>query len=338
MGRLSLETRSKVIIMRRNGYLVSEIHSRLAEEGVSVSKVSLFALLKKFNSTGLVVDLKRKPRSSLLGHDHYRFIDETMTMNNELTSGQLFSLFTAKYPEIQVSTSTIKRARRHLGWISKKTRYCALIREANKEKRLLWCQQRVEQNDLDLKDVIFSDESSVQLESHRKTCYHKIGQPSRLCGKPKHPLKVHVWGGISARGATQVVIFSGIMNATRYTDILDGALVPFIEGHYPTSHRFQQDNDPKHTSRWAQNYFQEKNINWWKTPASSPDLNPIENVWGSRKNYLRTNIKPKNLQELKDGIKEFWLTLTPSVCQKYIGHLKKVIPKVIEENGGPSGY
>jgi hypothetical protein len=43
-------------------------------------------------------------------------------------------------------------------------------------------------------------------------------------------------------------------------------------------------------------------------------------------------------QELKDGIKEFWLTLTPAIRQKYIGHLKKVIPKVIEENGGPSGY
>jgi hypothetical protein len=45
-----------------------------------------------------------------------------------------------------------------------------------------------------------------------------------------------------------VVIFSGIMNATRYTDIVDGALIPFIEGRYPTSHHFQQDNDPKHES------------------------------------------------------------------------------------------
>ena len=46
-------------------------------------------------------------------------------------------------------------------------------------------------------------------------------------------------------------------------------------------------------------YFQEKNINWWKTPASSPDINPIKNVWGSMKNHVRTNVKPKNLQELK---------------------------------------
>ena len=92
-----------------------------------------------------------------------------------------------------------------------------------------------------------------------------------------------------------MVIFTGIMNVTRYTDILDVALVPFIEAHYPSGHRFQQDNDPKHTSHWAQNYFQDKDINWWKTPASSPDLSPIENVWGSMKNYLRINVKPKNL-------------------------------------------
>ena len=37
----------------------------------------------------------------------------------------------------------------------------------------------------------------------------------------------------------EVVIFSGILNGMHYTDILDGALIPFIEGHYPTSHCFQ---------------------------------------------------------------------------------------------------
>ena len=63
-----------------------------------------------------------------------------------------------------------------------------------------------------------------------------------------------MWGGISKRGTTAVVIFTGIMNATRYTDIFDMALVPFIKGHYLDGHQFQQDNDPKHTSRWAQDH------------------------------------------------------------------------------------
>ena len=79
-------------------------------------------------------------------------------------------------------------------------------------------------------------------------------------------------------------------------------------------------------------------INWWRTPAESPDLNPIENVWGSLKSYLRDIHKPRNLESLKDGIEVFWKSLTPEKCRRYIDHLYTVIPKVIEVNGGPSGY
>ena len=105
---------------------------------MAVSRVSLFTLIKKFKKIKLVVDLKKKkPRSSILEECHYRFIDEAMAANNELTSRQLFSLFTDEYPEVQISISTVKRARKHLGWISKKTTYYALVWEANKEQRLL---------------------------------------------------------------------------------------------------------------------------------------------------------------------------------------------------------
>ena len=56
------------------------------------------------------------------------------------------------------------------------------------------------------------------------------------------------------------------------------------------------------------------------------------------KQYLRMHYKPRNLEELKTGIEQFWLSLTPDVCEKYIRHLKKVIPKIVEVQGNPSGY
>jgi len=41
-----------------------------------------------------------------------------------------------------------------------------------------------------------------------------------------------------------------------------------------------QDNDSKHTSHAAQDFYARSGINWWRTLAESPDMNPIENFYG----------------------------------------------------------
>ena len=208
----------------------------------------------------------------------------------------------------------------------------------NQEKRMKWCLAQQDKRDLEFEDVIWSNECTIQLESHQRINFHKKGEPLKYRMRPKHPPKLHVWAGISRRGATKVVIFSGTMTVTRYVNILEAGLLPFLSTHYPDRHKFQQDNDPKHTNCNAQWWYEENGVNWFHTPAFSTDLNPIGLLWHALKDYLRIEYKPRNLTQLKAGIKSFWSTLTPHVCSKYIGHLKKVIPKIIEVKGGPSGY
>ena len=151
-------------------------------------------------------------------------------------------------------------------------------------------------------------------------------------------MKVHVWAGISMRGRTGICIFDGIMNAEAYVTILSETLLPFLHEVYPDGHRFMQDNDPKHTSRRAAQFFESEGVNWWKTPPESPDLNPIENLWHELKEFLRCEIKPTTKDELVRGITTFWESVSIQKCARYIRHLRKVIPKVIEDEGGPTGY
>ena len=90
-------------------------------------------------------------------------------------------------------------------------------------------------------------------------------------------------------------MFTGI-DAKRYTQILGRSLIPFIGSCFPEDDRFQQDNDPKHCSEHVEKYFQDNGINWWRTPPESPNLNLIELVWGSLKQYLQNHCKPKTKQ------------------------------------------
>ena len=99
-----------------------------------------------------------------------------------------------------------------------------------------------------------------------------------------------------------------------------------------------QDNDPKHCSRMAREFYINEGINWWPIPPESPDMNPIENLWHELKEFIRREIKPRTKADLIDGIKRFWETVTVEKCRRYINHLDKVIPEVIECEGGPSGY
>ena len=55
----------------------------------------------------------------------------------------------------------------------------------------------------------------------------------------------------------------------------------------------QEDNDPKHTSKWAKQWRQQKNVTRMDWPAQSPDLNPIENIWAVMKVRVAQR-KPQN--------------------------------------------
>ena len=58
------------------------------------------------------------------------------------------------------------------------------------------------------------------------------------------------------------------------------------------------DNAPSHSSTRTKNLLRNREISHLKTPAQSPDMNPIELVWNDMKAFLFTEVKPNSKQEL----------------------------------------
>lgn len=144
-----------------------------------------------------------------------QLIDDMLKDNDELTARKVRSNLEERFPHLRVSIATVKRVRRENGWVCTRPHHCQLIREVNKEKRLVWCQEQMKDGE-QFENVVFTDECTVQLDHHGRLCFRKQKQPRALKQRAKHPAKVHIWGGISVRGATRIVIFTGNMNAIRY--------------------------------------------------------------------------------------------------------------------------
>ena len=98
------------------------------------------------------------------------------------------------------------------------------------------------------------------------------------------------------------------------------------------------DNARPHVANFSRNFLNNNNINHFKTPAQSPDLNPIEMVWHDMKVYIGEEVKPNNLQELIDGINLFWNSkVTIAYCNAKIDHLQKVLQTIIQKGGKATG-
>ncbi|CAC5379419.1 unnamed protein product [Mytilus coruscus] len=213
-----------------------------------------------------------------------------------------------------------------------------MVHDANKVKRVAFAKENIANND-NFDNIIFTDEFSVQLHGNKIVIYRKRDSVAPVLPKPKHPLNVHVWAGISRRGTTSILVFENIMTSAFYINsILVSGLIPFINRVYPDTHRFQQDNDPKHTSNATKDFLKQHSTNWWDNwPAESPDFNLIEMVWSMMKSRLSKK-EPRTKEDLINGIKSSWREdMTIAICNNFIDHIFKVMPIAVVIGGRATG-
>ena len=90
-------------------------------EGKDVSKKSLYQLVHKYKVSHSIGDRRTWKAPRKISDVHYSSIDESMEANPQMTSRQLLPSVQKQFPDLNVSISTLKRARCELGWVAKKT-------------------------------------------------------------------------------------------------------------------------------------------------------------------------------------------------------------------------
>ena len=171
--------KQRILFYRRLGKSYIQISRCLSEEGYATTKVGVYKFMKRYEERGIISRAPGRGQTTLLTADAEKIIEEQMSRDDETTVLELQKLIARS--GVQVDTSTALRWRKGLGWASKGTSYCQMIRDVNTEKRLEWARKN---KGMWLEDVIYTNETSVQIETHRRFCCYKRGQKPRYKPKP----------------------------------------------------------------------------------------------------------------------------------------------------------
>ena len=147
---------------------------------------------------------------------------------------------------------------------------------------------------------------------------------------------VIVWGCMADGARGPLMIYSGKLTGPAYIDVIEETLPMFIQNRFDANNNdwvYMHDNAPSHRAAYTKNWMKENKINLLIWSPSSPDLNPIENLWDHMDKHLRT-LKPISVRQLQRTIEDIWLGVTAKKCQDLVNTIPRRTKQCILTGGG----
>jgi transposase len=331
----SFQDRIRVIDLRNQGRRPQQII-----DATGFEKRFVFRWCRAADNGRDASDQPRSGRPRKLTPAVVRIVRAHMKGRKGRSSRKVARIMEARH-QVRLSASSVQRAAKLAGLRPYRRPKKPLLTDAMRERRLDFAERYRE---TDWRHVLFSDETTLVLfgEPNRRNnvIWEESAENVSPTQAPKHPSKVHVWGAVSYYGKTDLFIFEEVLDADLYVRILQSRLEG-VEDIFPGRiWMFQQDGDPKHTSKKATKWLDENVPSYipkYDWPPNSPDANIIEPVWAMLKEKVYSR-EPRTVLALKRMIREEWNNIKLETVRQLVDSMPARLAAIVAAEGGHTSF
>lgn len=337
MPRLNQNERMLALGMVEGGIHPNEVARR-----VRVTPATIYRLISRYRVTGSAADRPRSGRPRVTTPAQDRHI-RTSHLRDRFLPATRTAAVTPGRTNNRINAQTVRNRLAEYGIRSRRPYHGPMLTQRHRNLRLQWVQQHVRWTQFQWNTVVFSDESRFCLRRSdgRARVYRRRGERyADACVREVDRFgggSIMVWGAISFRHRSPLVIVDGNLNAQRYrNEILQPVVVPLFNANQRLAF-FQHDNARCHVARICRDFLQQQNVAVLPWPALSPDLSPIEHLWDNLDRRIRGR-NPQTLQDLSTIIVQEWNAIPQLHIQTLIRSMRRRCLAVREANGGHTRF
>lgn len=330
MAPISFFNKFKITSLIETGLSEPAVASQL---GISRSSVNL--IVRRWKERGFL-DRKvgsGRPRASTA-------VDDIMLVQNIENNPFITAREAIIHPQFPASIFTARRRIRDANLKNYAAAKKVNLTARHKEARLSFALQYLANDNNFWEHVIFTDEKTFQSSPSGQV---RVYRPRSRRYDAKYVQKVetnrrfsvNIWAWISANSPGVLLHLEERFTSDIYLRVLEDVMLPSVMQVFPEGDFiFQQDNCPVHTAHRVTEWFQSHNINVLEWPSLSPDLNPIENMWGMLvKRIQNQRLHYQNREELLAAIRTAWNDLPQDYFRNLCLSMPNRLNKVVEVNG-----
>lgn len=331
---LTSEQRMRAVVWSEDGVSQTEIARRLNCNQSTISR-----LLRNYAATGSTQRLHGSGRPRLSSPANDAALVRYSLRHRHHTARQLREVWQSR--GVIASTRTVQRRLVAAGLFARVAIPRPVLTPSQQEARLRFALAHRRWTPANFANVLFTDEAPFFVGSSGGRTLVRLrrgerGIPeARTVPRQRRPgPHVMVWGAIRRSGVGPLIRIEGTLTANRYLRLVEDALLQIPMG---PGFIWMHDNAPAHRAQSVHEHFADHQIRLLRWPSNSPDLNPIENMWG----FIVQNM-PRNgittADQLWHRLQQFWAAIPAQHVQNLIDSMPRRLRQVIDRNGGQTDY